>query len=740
GSVKEFERSGKGMELKRQFRVGIEQLKSFLRDNNAPRAEAAAGALTTFRNRVLEGTEGRYDLLIGGIYNQGKASLDALCVDVKNREIPLPTRISVVQNLAEGVDVCVEGVLSNLVMASQELRLSTVGLKGHAKKVWKNILDQVLLQFCNEKHGDSSTYEEYEIHYVNGYRNFVAQEFGVEPQEDRFVSAIEISHLMEALEVVRKEVTAESLVRVLSENCLNEVLDHFKDYAGRALSEDEAWKCYQKYESLQAALESRYGPIGMHLLVNDSEGNGTEDRPYTLISDPTLLMRAIARNLKKVGLIEKEKFQVMGRETKDRGTATQSEVMIKRIFNDAVYVKEKAKDGTKVYRTPQLSELLMLSSPPLNLLRRALIATPDRNVLRRVPAKLVWRMIRYGQSMNWLDNFRHPAVRRYRQASSRNNAALEREVMEWIGSHDRETRLATLEQLVRIGEVALANKAATYLGSGQDDFVPVGGEPIPDQLTILHEAVQSGDCELAEILIGVGEIDVNERTYLEGLTALMMAADREDEDMINLLVGKSDLAIRDHRCQTVLMRAVRNGNNVSVAALLNNGADPNYETPEREPRERWRSHNQENTALAVAAARGNEAAARLLVTAGADVNKKSFGFSPIGFAAEAGHANVVRILLDNHARQEHPGNDDEEDALLIALNHGRVEAAKVLMKGASRKSLGKAIALLSRDRIENRELIREMDDLLSSEPCTHRRHRRTSSSVGTSRRGRFTLC
>jgi hypothetical protein len=711
--LKEFENSTKGRSAQRKLRVNIDQLKKFLCDK-APEADAAVRAFDMLNSRLSDGSEGWYGPMMGGFYKQGNDSLDALCVDVKNTDIPIEKRVSVVQNLAKGVEVCSEGVLSNLVMAAQELRLATVGMKGHAKQVWSEMLDEALIQYSTSKHGQRNNYEEYEIHYVNGYRNLLATQYGIDPKEDLLVPTEEVScNVDDVTRYVQERVTAESLIRSLAERCLREVLEHFKDYAGRPLSHNEVWECYKKFKTIEAALETRYGPIDEHFLVSDSEGKGSEDCPFTIIADATLLMRAIARNLAKDKLITKAKFQVIGRKA-TTDTAEQSNVRIKRITDNTYYVKEMDRDGTKRYRTPQLSELMTLPSVPVNVLKTALLSNSNRASLRKLPAESVALMIRDDSSANWVENFCHPAVRRYRNASNRNNSDLESIIIEWILSYKATGQRESLKALMKSGEVDFANKVAELLGieNAASFCSPPVARKLVDQLTELHTAAENGDIRSTERLLRNGDIDINARRPFMGLTALMIAVDNEDVDMINLLARHSDLTVHDHRHSTALMRAVISDKTVGMAALLAAGADPDYVTPGREPRNAWVNHSQANSAMAVAAKYGKVESVAFLVEAGADVNKESFGESPLIFAIKAGQTEVVLKLLEHGASQEDPGGNCEKSPLVVALRHAPREIVNVLSDGASDASLRRAQDILWAGAPPDRQLINVLNDIL----------------------------
>jgi hypothetical protein len=161
-------------------------------------------------------------------------------------------------------------------------------------------------------HGGEQNYLDMEIHYINGYRNRIAQEFGVEKRPDVYIPCSDIfGYRVRAAEAyVRKRVTGDALLENLAQSCLEEIHERFKEYASRPLSQEDAWRFYEEYEgAFKDELRSRYGEIESNVLVNAYEGKGTEDAPYRLIEHPALLMRAIGRSLKKAELFAGEKFR-----------------------------------------------------------------------------------------------------------------------------------------------------------------------------------------------------------------------------------------------------------------------------------------------------------------------------------------------------------------------------------------------------------------------------------------------
>ena len=90
---------------------------------------------------------------------------------------------------------------------------------------------------------------------------------------------------------------------------------------------------------------------------------------------------------------------------------------------------------------------------------------------------------------------------------------------------------------------------------------------------------------------------------------------------------------------TPLMTACYYGHLRTVELLIAGGADVNCST------------DNTNTALIVAAAKGQTGCALKLMEAGAQVNKCNiFGWKPLHFAAHGGFADIVIELLKNGAR------------------------------------------------------------------------------------------
>jgi len=135
-----------------------------------------------------------------------------------------------------------------------------------------------------------------------------------------------------------------------------------------------------------------------------------------------------------------------------------------------------------------------------------------------------------------------------------------------------------------------------------------------------------------------------------------------------------------------------------ISQLLSRGFDPNTHSPEAEPAlfnalkfESWKSvevlvkhpltkinskNKHEETALMLVSLKGQFALAKLLVDRNADVNHP--GWTPLHYAASAGKADIVQMLLDQSAYID-AESPNGTTPLMMAARYGSFEALKLLL-------------------------------------------------------------
>jgi ankyrin repeat protein len=224
-------------------------------------------------------------------------------------------------------------------------------------------------------------------------------------------------------------------------------------------------------------------------------------------------------------------------------------------------------------------------------------------------------------------------------------------------------------------------------------------EAQPDGTTALHWAAYGGHLGILELLIKAGADVRAVNRY--GVTPLSLACEAATPGLAErLLAAGADPNTTSAGHETVLMTAARAGNLDAVKALLARGANPNATEDTRG-----------QTALMWAAAEGHADVIAPLVAAGADLKAVSRApsepmaaanasnpptvanyfarrgridaFTPLLFAARAGHLEAVKALIAAGATVDEtvPGNG--ASALVVAISNANYDVASYLLdKGA----------------------------------------------------------
>lgn len=189
---------------------------------------------------------------------------------------------------------------------------------------------------------------------------------------------------------------------------------------------------------------------------------------------------------------------------------------------------------------------------------------------------------------------------------------------------------------------------------------------VADDLRLV-DAVRHGRSELARTLIKQ-HVDVN-IAEADGTTPLHWAAERDDRDLVVLLLGSGARvnAVNMYGV-TPLSLACRNRNATMVGVLLRAGADPNQAIRTGE------------TPIMTASLAGSADAVKLLLEAGADLNAKepTAGQTAVMWAAADGHADVVKTLVERGANP-HAGSKAGFTPLLFAARNGDIETTRALL-------------------------------------------------------------
>ena len=187
--------------------------------------------------------------------------------------------------------------------------------------------------------------------------------------------------------------------------------------------------------------------------------------------------------------------------------------------------------------------------------------------------------------------------------------------------------------------------------------------------TSLHMAVRAGHNDMVKLLIDAGADPKKEDVHNFNQTPVHMAAKQGHTDVVKLLIDAgADPSKEDCLHQTPLSLAAAWGHTDVVKLLIDNMGDKWKETPLHFLHMVARvghadvagAHScnhahaglickmrYDPTPLHLAAARGHADVVKLLIDAGADLNKGDMhNNTPLHLAAARGHADVVKLLID----------------------------------------------------------------------------------------------
>ena len=150
---------------------------------------------------------------------------------------------------------------------------------------------------------------------------------------------------------------------------------------------------------------------------------------------------------------------------------------------------------------------------------------------------------------------------------------------------------------------------------------------------------------------------------------VFLAALGGSADVLNVLLAAPGASVSSPRAQYVFA-AAQFGYADALAALIAAGAAPNAVPLD----------NKDTTPVAVTARHGDAATLKVLIDAGADVEKpNSAGSSPLYLAAQEGRAEVIELLVAAGADVDAPRDSGATPCFIASVN-GHVDALNALIK------------------------------------------------------------
>ncbi len=228
-----------------------------------------------------------------------------------------------------------------------------------------------------------------------------------------------------------------------------------------------------------------------------------------------------------------------------------------------------------------------------------------------------------------------------------------------------------------------------------------------DGRTALHGAVANGHRDIVQCLLMKDGIDINMRYKAGDLTPLLFACQRDDNEIICLLLDHPTININvpDLKGTTALMIAAARGNREIVQRLL---VKPEIQINiqnghgitalmcavyygHKEVAQLLLGQqgininavsNTGDTALVIAIQKSNKEITKLLLdNPGTDFQlaNQSNGMTPLMIAAKEGHAEIIGLLLVKHNISINVQDKDGWTALMLAAFHGHPVAVRSLL-------------------------------------------------------------
>ena len=184
----------------------------------------------------------------------------------------------------------------------------------------------------------------------------------------------------------------------------------------------------------------------------------------------------------------------------------------------------------------------------------------------------------------------------------------------------------------------------------------------------LLEAVTAGNNEAVEFLLQLETVNID-HTNEEGKTALMLASERGNEDIVHsLLSAGANVNIQDNKGTNTFMLACLNGHTQIVELLLKEQVDPNVQE-----KDGW-------NAFMLACQNGHTQIVELLLKEKVDPNvQKKNGWNAFMLACQNGHTQIVELLLK---KQVDPNVQEKDgwNAFMSACQNGHTQIVELLLK------------------------------------------------------------
>jgi len=224
GTLSEFRVSSEFQAFRQQYAEDIAAI-GVLASKYLPteRANDLADKLHIFQTDLLDSKRIDCPDIMVTLYSETKASLHSLVENLGSKEITDEQRVTCLEQALSGVDLCFEGVVSNIGNADTQLKYAKCGVAGALARVRNDLLAAEAHAFAFETHKDSPAWEGNEVHFANTYLEAAASEMGVDRTIDEYGPNVHYSLTHQFLLNARAALTPKQIARTLADGYFDQL-------------------------------------------------------------------------------------------------------------------------------------------------------------------------------------------------------------------------------------------------------------------------------------------------------------------------------------------------------------------------------------------------------------------------------------------------------------------------------------------------------------------------------------
>lgn len=644
GPIVGFLTTDKGKSIINQYETGLDDVGRFLKRHSSQNSPNTESDLRLFKGRIKQGAgEGSYfsteaTLLFG----YGKHAFDQIRSALDDERIPMHRRTELVSRLPSDLTVCASGTATNLVDVAHRLHASGPGIENAARTMHAEQTEQLLLEFVKKKHALVPHYEGNEIHYVNGYRNLLADALALQKIEDHSIppEVNDPKNIKKCLQFVSERWNENLLVRTLADESTSLVKNQFPKDGSISASDLTA----AKLGEVEGAI-AQFGKLSTDVFLKAEDHETLDTASYIFRNDSAVVEREIARNLREAGVFKWFKSRtIAGGQAQGSAIKAIGETIYRKDWNNGSAIEHRAVTGSDCnedWVTGCDADALVpfaATSAESRGLKRLLHRGADANAIDPAsgkPALVIAAFAGRADNVDMLLQAGAEVNRHSRSGDSALHAAAAN------GDHSDVVR------------VLLRNNADKESADAE------GATPL------MIAAANGREEILYKLLIAKASVDAKNRRT--GHSALRDAAENGNVNNVQkLLLAGASVDKRDAQGATPLMYASASKHSEVVDALIEASADVNAQTKSgRSP-------------LEMGAIVGDLKIVRMLVAAGAKVDiKDRAGETALHEAAGRGHTQVVAELIKSGADVRATNNDGTR-ARELALRNGHRKVVDVI--------------------------------------------------------------